>query len=134
VAREAGILTAPLIEPLTLRMPWRYLVPSNLGVALATNDFSEGVGAAALAAQSHAQSDMLSGRLRLRADVPLLAAVSTVVSRALAWPQAAGDLSPQTMLAFTSDSMPFTVSKPPLAADAWCSVRGFQAISAIQWR
>lgn len=88
-------------------------------VSVTTNGFSEGIGAAALAAQS-GQSGILNSRLGVRAEVPLpmVAGMPVTASASLAWQHAAGDLTPQSTLSFAAGSLPFTVSGAPLAADA----------------
>ncbi|MFG1428154.1 autotransporter family protein [Roseixanthobacter glucoisosaccharinicivorans] len=96
--------------------------------SLSTDSFSEGLGAAALTAQS-GTFDTLSTSLGVRAALVLPAPglAPMTLSGTLGWQHAYGYLAPTATLAFSSGSLPFTVSGAPLARDALLVGAGLSA-------
>ncbi|MFG1422207.1 autotransporter family protein [Roseixanthobacter liquoris] len=96
--------------------------------SLSTDGFSEGLGAAALTAQSDTFG-MLSSSMGVRAAMVLPApgVAPLTLSGTLGWQHAYGDIAPSATLAFSSGSLPFTVSGAPLARDALLVGAGLSA-------
>ncbi|MEP9378255.1 autotransporter domain-containing protein [Aquabacter sp. CN5-332] len=96
-------------------------------VALSTDGFSEGVGAAALTGTG-SDFDTLSTTLGVRGAMTVAAgAMPVTLTGTLGWQHDFGDLTPASTLAFTAGASPFTIYGAPLASDALIAAAGLSA-------